>query len=356
MIIARSPLRISFAGGGTDLPAFYEKYGPGAVVSTSIDKHVYVSIGRKFGGGVSLRYRVIENHQNASEIEHPLVREILKGFGVDDGVEIVISSDVPARGSGLGASSALACALVAALDRFTNSTPVEAKGEEGEDYRAGIAERAAMFEIQKVGSPIGKQDHYSSSLGGVNFIQFNADGSVNTEKFRAQDFVDEIEGQSMLFYLDIGHTYKDGPAVRKDTKFVQKILHDQVLSMDRTHKVYELQRDNAIGLWKNMAYEVPERFIDHVNENWRLKRSTHPEISNQIIDAVIQKAYEAGATAAKVCGAGGGGFLYLMVPPYMQGDVRRALTGLQELRFGFDKTGVEVVFDGRGKESKHVCV
>lgn len=337
MIIARSPLRISFAGGGTDIPQFYEKHSPGVVVSTAIDKYVYVSLNEKFGGGISLRYRIHENKRTASEIDHPLVREILLRYDIHEGIEIVISSDVPARGSGLGASSALACALVTTIEYY--------KGVDQFDKHL-IANIASLIEIEKVGSPIGKQDHYSSALGGLNLIRFNADGVVETESFESKDFIDEIESQSMLFYLDIEHTYKDnGGGKRKDTHFVQSILHDQIEDMEKNVKAYCLQRDNALSLWKNMQYEVPERFIDHVNENWRIKKSLHGQISNPVIDEWIQIAFAAGATAAKVCGAGGGGFLYLMVPPYMQPDVRKALRPLNELKFGFQKKGVEIILD-----------
>lgn len=343
MIIARSPLRISFAGGGTDIPQFYENNEFGAVVSTAINKYVYVSLNEKFGGGVSLRYRVHENKQSAYEIDHPLVREMLLHYGVEDGIELVISSDVPARGSGLGASSALACALSAILEHYT--------GREITD-KGSIAHIASMIEIEKVGSPIGKQDHYSSAFGGVNLFKFHANGDVDREQFQSQDFIDEIESQSMLFYLDLQHNYKDG-GLKKDTHFVQTILHDQVSEMSAHRRVYCLQRDNALSLWKNMGYEVPERFIDHVNENWRLKKGLHKDISNSIIDQIVLKAFAAGATAQKVCGAGGGGFLYLVVPPYMQADVRKAMAPLHELKFKFEKKGVEIVFDDTQKESKH---
>lgn len=329
MIIARSPLRVSFAGGGTDIPGYYEKYGPGIVVSTSIDKHVYVTLTKKFDGKVSVRWRIHENVDNVRELKHPLIRETLLHYGIESGVEIVIISDVPARGSGLGASSALACALVAALERYKT-------GEDQE--KPTIALIAASLEINRVGSPIGKQDHYASAFGGFNKITFHIKGNVEVTPFDSS-FVKEIESQSMLFYLDHGHA-----AAKGSGGFVQKILKDQVAEIEEKHHQYDLQRDNALRMWEHMAYEVPERFMDHVNENWRLKRGMHPDITNQFIDGVVQRAYSAGATAAKVCGAGGGGFVYLMVPESMQDNVRKELSDLQDLRFKFDKKGTEVVF------------
>ena len=331
MIVARSPLRISFSGGGTDLPAFYRKYGPGFVVSTSIDKHVYVTMNKKFGGEVSVRYRIHENCSRTEDLKHALIREILLAYDVHDSIEIVVISDVPASGSGLGASSALACALVAALEKYKYGTVPD---------KHSVAAIAARIETDRVGSPIGKQDHYASAIGGLNGIWFYSDEGVSSKRFGSDDFISEIEGQSMLFYLDIEREYVPGG------RFVQKILRDQVAEVDSKRKFYELQRDNALGMWEHMTYEVPERFMDHVNENWRIKRGLHPEISNARIDSIIQSAYGAGATAAKVCGAGGGGFVYFMVPPSMQGSVRERLSGLKELKFSFDRNGVEILYDG----------
>src|SRR3990167_1232870 len=331
MIITRAPLRISFAGGGTDIPQFYRKYGPGAVVSTSINKYVYVTLNKKFNGGVSVRYRIHENVDSVKDLKHLLIRECLLAYGIKNGIEIVVTSEVPARGSGLGASSALANALLLALDKFA--------GGRGLLDNEDIADLAAKIEINKCNSPIGKQYHYASAMGGMNFIQFNQDESVEVKSLIYDlNFYNELESQSMLFYLDIEHKYQDG-------NFVQKILKDQASSVDGMMSIYQLQRDNAICLMEHMEYSVMERFMDHVNENWRIKKMTHQDISSPEIDKIIQKAYSSGATAAKVCGAGGGGFLYLIVPPSMQDEVRSALTGLSELKFKFDQTGAECIFD-----------
>lgn len=338
MIITRSPLRVSFAGGGTDIPAFYRKYGPGVVVSTSINRYVYVTVNQKFDGKVSVRYRVHEMVDHVSELKHPLIRECLLHYGIKNGIEIVISSEVPARGSGLGASSALANALCLALSRYIGE-PLEYSVTNAKNH---IAARSAHIEIDRCHSPIGKQDHFASSFGGLNLIKFNADDTVEVTPYPQDDFYREIESQSMLFYLDIEHEYHAGESGRS---FVQKILKDQVAEVDEKAKIHILQRDNALRLWEHMEYAVPERFIDHINENWRLKRTIHPDISNSKIDAIVDRAYAAGATAAKVCGAGGGGFLYLMVPPSMQGDVRKALSELHELKFGFDANGTQCIFE-----------
>ena len=308
------------------------------MVSTSIDKYLYVTFTQKFGKGVSVRYRNHESCDHVEDLAHNLIRETLLHYDIHDSVELVIISDVPASGSGLGASSALTCALVAVLERY--------KGQDAFDP-AVIAEIASKIEIDKVGSPIGKQDQYASAFGGFNQIQFNEDDSVEVRNFESQDFINEIESQSMLFYLNIEHTYHsiEKNKTVTDFKFVPKILREQVATIEKNKNIHRLQRDNAVNLWDHMKYEVPERFIDHVNENWRLKRSSHPEISSPEIDSIIQRAYKAGATAAKVCGAGGGGFVYFMVPHSMQDDVRKELSELHELKFKFEDRGVEVIFE-----------
>lgn len=346
MIITRSPLRVSFAGGGTDIPAFYVPYGPGVVVSTSINRYVYVTLNQKFDGKVSVRYRIHEMTDSVKELMHPLIREILNYYGVDNGIEIVIASEVPARGSGLGASSALAVALCLALERYTGRMTGDAVTVADRHLLASIA---AQIEIGRVHSPIGKQDHYASAFGGFNKIEFHPSESVDVTPFVIDtDFLKELESQSMLFYMNIEHEYHTpagGEAHHESRNFVQKILRDQVAEVHEKQKIHVLQRDNALRLWEHMEYSVPERFIDHINENWRLKRSVHNDISNSRIDAIVTRAYSKGATAAKVCGAGGGGFLYLVVPPSMQDDVRKELNELHELKFGFDDKGVECIFE-----------
>jgi len=347
MIITRSPLRISFAGGGTDIPAFYKSYGPGIVVSTSINKHVYVSACRKFDKKVSVRYRQHEMKEKVKDLNHVLIRNTLLHYGIEDNIELVISSDVPAKGSGLGASSAMIVALCLALEKMTGKSDSVIASFNSVMGKRYLAETASEIEIEKCGSPIGKQDQYASAAGGFNRLVFNSNGTVNVDPYPRDEFIDELEGQSMLFYLNIEHTYFDSRAGKDlpDKMFAPTILYDQLSEIPEKNKIHTLQRDNALRMWEHMEYAVIERFMDHVNENWRLKRTVHRDISNEIIDKYVEKAYAAGATAAKVCGAGGGGFLYLMTPPSMQGLVREALNDLHELHFKFDQKGAECIFE-----------
>ena len=336
MFITRAPLRISFAGGGTDLPGYYRKHGPGAVISTAINRYVYISLSDKFDGKVSVRYRNHESVDRVEDLDHALIREILLHYGVHKNVELVVSSEVPAKGSGLGASSALAVALCLALESKCGRSI----------SKLTLAETASYLEIEKVGSPIGKQDHYAAAFGGLNFIQFNPDDTADVIPFPESDFTCELEGQSMLFYLNIGHTYQKDGQTLPDKMFVPRILSEQTRTIDSMVKEYDLQRDNAFELRKNMDYEQIERFMDHINENWRIKKKLHRDISNPKIDDFMRRAMSAGATAAKNCGAGGGGFVYLLVPPSMQPLVEKELSSeFPQLKFSFNNTGAQVIFN-----------
>ena len=325
------------------MPEFYLNYGPGIVVSSAIDRFVYVTLNEKFDGKVSVRYSMHENVEKVFQLQHSLIREMLLHYGITNGVEIVIVSDVPARGSGLGASSTMLVALCLALECRNGKISPRSAYSFPEKFKTELAENAAKIEIEICNSPIGKQDHYSAAFGGINRIRFEQDGHIEVTPFGGSyEFVKELENQSMLFYLDMEREYKDG-------HLISWILKDQLAELHEKRKTHEMQRDNATELWEHMTYEVMERFMDHVNENWRLKRTVHSKITNTAIDHCVQRAYSAGATAAKVCGAGGGGFIYLVVPVPMQDSVRAALSDLHELSFGFSPKGAEVIFsEGSG--------
>lgn len=350
MIIARAPLRVSFAGGGTDIPAFYTKYGPGVVVSTAINKYVYVTLSPKFNGKVTVRYSVVENVDTVDEIKHSLIREVLKAYGIKDSIEVAIASDVPARGSGLGASSALTVALCVACEKWIDKNDMRFKtsmciDEIDSSDRRKLAEKAARIEIDAVGSPIGKQDHYASAVGGLNRHLFKHSEAVESIPYDGE-LKEDIAAQSMLFYLNIEHKYEDN-----GSHFVLRILKDQNADIEKNRKVYELQRDNAIEMWDHLTnYENFERFMDHINQNWRLKKTLHGEISNPEIDKFMERAFKGGAIAAKVSGAGGGGFAYLLVPISMQESVREELREFRELKFKF-AGGAHIVFDSGERAS-----
>ena len=233
MIITRTPLRISFVGGGTDLPAFYLKH-TGQVVSTTINKYVYVTVNHKCDGRVSLRYSETENVARVEDLEHAIVRECLRLFGIDEGVEIVTISDVPMNGSGLGSSSSLTVGLLNALCAYTGTTWSAER----------LAYQAFNVEVNLLGAPIGKQDQYAAAYGAFNHFMFSSNGYVNTEDLyngQMEPVIDKewrngkikwLEENTMLFYLDIGRDSGD-------------ILQKQIGEMDTMMPIFQALRRSA---------------------------------------------------------------------------------------------------------------
>ncbi|OFZ59198.1 MAG: hypothetical protein A3D92_17480, partial [Bacteroidetes bacterium RIFCSPHIGHO2_02_FULL_44_7] len=193
MIIIRTPLRISFVGGGTDFENFYRKY-PGRVLSTSIDKYVYVGLNPKFDGNIRVSYSETEDVKNRSEIKHPLARFALEETGIEKGIEITSVGDIPGKGTGLGSSSSFTVGLLQGLHSFLG------------EYIApdALAEKACKIEIEKAGSPIGKQDQYAATFGGLNVITFNCDGKIDVEPiYLAPKIKEDFQNHLMLFYTGV---------------------------------------------------------------------------------------------------------------------------------------------------------
>ena len=330
-IVTRAPFRISFAGGGTDLPSFYQR-DYGAVVSTTIDKYVYVIINRCrpiFQGGVddSARYRIrlsyafTENVQTPNELQHPIVREALQLLDLDIPLDIATMADIPA-GNGLGSSGAFTVALLQALHL--------AKGEKPDPELLG--EEAAKIEIDILRRPVGKQDHYSAAFGGMNTIQFLRDGTVDVQPLE-QPAPSQLKLFDSLMLLYTG-TSRDAGSVLTEQRDNTLHLIDELKSM----------RDHALRLKKmlNGGFCV-ESFGEVLHGNWMRKRGLASNITSDKIDCWYQKALDAGASGGKICGAGGGGFLLLVVDPKNQANVRQALAELSELTFGYQPRGSEVL-------------
>ena len=330
-VVIRTPFRISFAGGGTDLPSFYER-DYGAVVSTTIDKYVYVMVNQcrpllSHGIDDPGRYRIrlsyssTENVQSIDELQHPIVRETLRFLDLDIPLDIATMADVPA-GNGLGSSGSFSVALLHALHLIKGENP----------HPEQLAAEAAHIEIDVLGRPVGKQDHYAAAFGGLNVIQFLAGGDVTVRPVASPD-----SGAPQLFpnlmLLHTGVSRDAGAVLAEQRDNVERLSDDLITIRDHAHQLEGLLRD-GFG---------PSRFGELMHSSWMRKRKLAANISNNQIDRWYDCAMQAGALGGKICGAGGGGFLLLVVEPERRSAVRDALSELTELTIGYEPCGSKVL-------------
>ncbi len=324
MIITRTPFRISFAGGGTDLPDFYRREA-GAVVSTAINKYMYVIVNRRFTDAIRVSYYArTEFVDNVDDIQHPLVREALKLTGISRGIEIASIADVHA-GAGLGSSGSFTVGLLNALYALKGFSK---SAEE-------LAQEACRIEIDILGEPVGKQDQYIAAYGGFRFIQFNPDESVNTEPIAWSEAKKSALKQNLLM-LYTG-----------DVREARHILHEQKENISKRGVMASLirLRDMALDLKQKLDHDAsPDIIGDVLREGWQLKKGLASGISNDRIDESYEKALKAGATGGKILGAGGGGFLLLYCPPEKRDEVRKMLGDWRELEFEFEPEGSKVIY------------
>jgi D-glycero-alpha-D-manno-heptose-7-phosphate kinase len=323
MIISRTPLRMSFVGGGSDLPAFYRRHG-GAVLSTAIDRYVYVSVNPKFDGGIRLAYSQVEEVAKVDEINHRLVRAAFELLDLKGGVEITTTADIPSRGSGLGSSSSFAVGLLQALSAHLGKH-VSA---------ATLGELSCEVEIERCGEPIGKQDQYAAAYGGVNLIEFNMDDSVNVTPVIMQKSIrSRLQRRIMVFYTGLTRSASD---ILRHQSVASATIPDKQTSLRRMVELAYHLRDVLSG-------GDLDAFGEILHENWRLKTSLSPDISSGVIDDWYERARGAGASGGKLLGAGAGGFLMFYVPEERQRDVAAAL-GLRQIKVGFEPLGSRILF------------
>ena len=323
MIISRTPLRMSFVGGGSDLPVFYRKYG-GAVVSTAINRYVSVTVNQKFDDRIRISYSRTEDARTVNHFKHPLVREGLKLAGIAGGVEITSIADIPSKGSGLGSSSTFTVGLLNALHAYAGR---HAGAEQ-------LAREACEIEIERCGEPIGKQDQYAAAFGGLNLIQFNADDSVSVEPIICKrETLQQIQAHSVVFYTGIT---RSASAILKHQN---SALATESKKCDVTRKMVEL----AHTLCDELRHNRVTAFGEIIHEGWRLKKSLTGGISTDVIDGWYQKARQAGAVGGKLLGAGAGGFLMFYAPPERHDAIERALK-LRRMDFKFDSQGSRIIF------------
>jgi len=326
MIITRTPFRISFFGGGTDYPVFYKEHG-GAVLSTTINKYCYITcryFPPFFDHKFRIRYTKREETQSIDEIVHPSVRECLKYMGIERGVEIVHTSDIPAM-SGIGSSSSFTVGLLNALYAL--------KGEVVTKRR--LAFDAIHVEQNLIGEPVGSQDQTAAAFGGFNRIEFGGkeDGIFSQTIPINEKKLDYLQS-SLLFYFTGFSRYASEVAKEQIKQTPQKV---------KELKLMKEMVDEAINILNGPV----ERFYEFgkmLHESWMLKRKLTKLISNGSIDDIYQSAINAGAIGGKLCGAGGGGFVLLFVPPEKQDKVKDKLKNLLLVPFRFENLGSHLVF------------
>ncbi len=324
MIITRTPLRISFCGGGTDLPSYYLRQ-QGAVLSTAVNKYIYITVNRLspyFAHSILLKYSQTELVDSVEEIRHPIIREALKITGIVDRVEITSMADIPA-GTGLGSSSSYAVALLHALHTL-----------KGEYVSAGqLAKEACEIEIQRLGDPIGKQDQYIAAYGGICHLRFNPDESVFVDPvICSYETKKALEENLLIFYT--GGTRRAG-----DILEIQKAT--TVQKMDVLSHMKDLCSEALDVLREGTSLN---RFGEILHQGWNWKRTLVDSITNRAIDHYYETALKAGALGGKLLGAGGGGFLLFYAEKQNHGRVREALKELQELPFHFEPQGTKVLY------------
>ncbi|MFC2162572.1 GHMP kinase [Candidatus Altiarchaeota archaeon] len=325
MIISRTPFRVSFFGGGSDLPAYYNRQ-KGAVMSTTIDKYMYISAHPFFNRQqISLKYSITEIVDSVEDIAHPLVRECLKMLSIDGGMEITSTADVPA-GTGLGSSSSFTVGLLNTLYSF--------KGKFVSNER--LARDACDIEILKVGDPIGKQDQYAASFGGLNVIEFAPDETVEVTPVNLKSkTIRSLEENLVMYYT-------------KTSRSAKQILVDQAKRLGEKDR-FQIQEKMV-----DLVYEARDllygndlaSFGELLDKTWQMKKKLSEKITDSSIDKHYETAMKNGALGGKLLGAGGGGFLLFYCEPEKQEKLRESLKGLYELKFSFDWAGSKIIYVG----------
>ena len=323
MIITRTPFRVSFCGGGSDLAEFYEKH-EGCVLSTSINKYMYISVHPYFEQNkVALKYSKTEIVDSLEKIEHKIFKSVLNQFNIT-GIEITSTADIPS-GTGLGSSSTFTVGLLNALYAY--------KGK----YQSKnvIAENACDVEINKLGAPIGKQDQYAASFGGLNYIRFLSNGETVVEPVLIKKkTIEKLEKNLILLYTG-------------DVRNANSILAEQASNMGKIDKVTSLIKMCELTRQLKEALESDDlnSFGSLLDENWQIKKQLASGISNQAINYYYDMAMKNGAKGGKLLGAGGGGFLLFYCEKEKQPELQQVL-GLRSMPFEFEHYGTSVIFVG----------
>jgi len=324
MIIARSPLRISLGGGGTDLPSYYLKH-EGFLLAAAIDKYVYVNVMRPFTPGISLKYSKLENVKKIDEVKHPIIREGLRMMNFrTPQIEITTLADIPA-GTGLGSSGSFTTALLKALHTHRKR----------HIHQEELAELACHIEIERLGEPIGKQDQYIAAMGGVTCFKFNKNKKISVSPLKiSMQTIFELEDNLLLFFT--GYSRNSG-----------NILKDQQLRSEKNESemLNNLHYVKKLGFRIKKALELGDTnlFGELMREHWEHKKQRSLGMSNPQIDAWYNVGINNGALGGKLVGAGGGGFLMFLAHDRDQLRNKMASLNLEEVRFRFDFEGTKIL-------------
>lgn len=323
MVVSQTPLRLSFFGGGTDIECFWSKE-PGRVISSAIDKFVYVIVKRRFDKDIYLNYSKKEIVRSVDEVQHDLIREAMKLTGVQSGVEITTLADIPSEGSGLGSSSSITIGLLNALYAFKYKQVTAER----------LAKEACMIEIDILKAPIGKQDQYIAAYGGFRDIDFLTDGEVRVQSISINTDRKRLFGSNLLlFYTGL-------------TRQADTILSDQKKRMISNHDVLISMRSQVEEMKQVLNDDQNLNKIGFLlNEAWKLKRKLSNKITNEEIEKMYSKAIDSGSLGGKISGAGGGGFLLLFVPREKQEKVRGELNSYREFPFMLNDGGSQIIFN-----------
>ncbi|MCA9866311.1 MAG: GHMP kinase [Anaerolineae bacterium] len=323
MIIVQTPLRTSLFGGGTDFPGYYLEHG-GCVLTSAIDKYIFVTIKRRFDDKLRVGYTHTELVDSVDQINHELIRESFRLTGIDHGVEITTMGDIPSEGSGLGSSSTVTVGALHAMYALNRELIMAEQ----------LAKGACHIEIDVLGKPIGIQDQYIAAYGGLRFMEFMpGNGEVRSRRIELDPATKrQLNHNLLLFYTGV-------------TRKADSILSEQQSNIRSKESVLEDMKGIAHTACDKLQKGDVDAIGDLLHESWVLKKQLASKISNSDVDDLYKLARAAGATGGKIAGAGGGGFLLLYCPPGRQEHLRTQLHMLQELPFNLGQDGSKVIFD-----------
>lgn len=324
MIINRTPFRMSYVGGGTDLVSFY-KNRKGAVLSTCIDKYMYITLHKRFEKGIRLSYSRTEEVASSEDIQHPLVKEALQLMEVYDGIEITSTADIPSKGSGLGSSSSYTVGILSALSEY-KGLKLSPKD---------LANMACEIEIDRLGAVGGKQDQFAVAHGGLKLYEFLPDESVNVISIKCDpSFKNLIDESTMIFYTGI-------------SRFASVVLGEQNKNNISNKNLKSLEQMVEL-VYKFKSAIESSNFLymsEILKENWSLKKTLSSKVSNNKIDDMYHTGIKAGALAGKILGAGAGGFLMFFAHKKDHSAIESALSGYRRCYFSIEENGSKIIYN-----------